>query len=414
MGSVKGFNHFKFSDYKLRKLLPAKGKKRSFFYDTKCPGLRLQVTSAGTKTFQFQMWDRQRNRPVTRTLGKYPGLSIAVARSEASRLLNLMIEGQDIEGEARNIRQEQTLDELFNLWLEQHARPHKKSWEEDRRRYSLYVERPLGKKRLSWFTPEKIRRWHFNITKMPKQRGSGSITPATANRALALLSTVFNQMVPEYPNPCKGVKKFREQSRDRFLSLEELKAFFDALESESTPTDLKDYILISLFTGARRSNVLGLRWNDINFFAKTWTIPASESKNAQSMTIPLVDQAIEILQRRKASASSIFVFPSKRSNSGHIEEPKRTWKTLLKRARLEDVRLHDLRRTLGSYMAITGSNTVAIAKALGHTSQQATAVYSKLNLDPVRAGMKNAVDAILAAKETADTVISLQSKKGEN
>lgn len=108
------------------------------------------------------------------------------------------------------------------------------------------------------------------------------------------------------------------------------------------------------------------------------------------MQIPLLPDAVEILRRRRAETSSIFVLegPGKK---GHYMEPKRAWGTLLKRAKLEDLRIHDLRRSMGSWMTIQGASLPIVGKALGHKTSQATSIYARLNLDPVRAAMEAAV-----------------------
>lgn len=398
---------FNFTNDKIRNIQPQLGKNRSYYYDNKIVGLRLQVTAAGTKTFQFQVWDPVRKKPVTRTLGKYPALPLNKAREKALQQMAAVNEGRDIESEAQRLRDEDILDILFEFWLEQCAKPHNRSWQEDVCRYELYIRKPLGKKRISWFTPANVRAWHRNITTIPKQRGSGMITPATANRALALLSRIFNQMLPEHPNPCRPVKKFHEESRDRFLQPDELKRFFVALYHPETQTQLRDYILLSLFTGARRANVLSMQWNEISFERSVWTIPALKSKNGTAMNIPLVDEAIEILQRRKRETISIFVFPGK-GKTGHYQEPKKAWAGLLAKAEIKNVRLHDLRRTLGSYQTITGASATIVGKTLGHKSPEATAVYARLNLDPVRASMERAVEAMLATRGAPEKITKIR------
>jgi integrase len=128
-------------------------------------------------------------------------------------------------------------------------------------------------------------------------------------------------MAPDLPNPCRTVKSFREQSRERFLEPDELKRLFEALWSAETLSLSRDYILLSLFTGARKSNVLGMRWMDIDFNAKRWTIPGKVFKNGDIMRVPLTDAAIEILKRRKAETSSIFVLESDLGSTGHYITP---------------------------------------------------------------------------------------------
>ena len=122
-------------------------------------------------------------------------------------------------------QEEDTYSEVFEDELEKHAKPHKRSWKEDERRYNLYMKGKLGNKPLSWFSSDRVRKWHNDITKTPKQRGGEivaindrgrkskkvvNVTGSTANRALALLSTIFDQMRPTSVNPCKEVKKFQK------------------------------------------------------------------------------------------------------------------------------------------------------------------------------------------------------------
>ncbi len=403
-------NKILFSDNQLTKLSHDGSTKRLYFYDTGQPSLSLCITSTGTKSFQFQAWDKTRGKSVTKTLGKYPSMPIKEARKEAASLLSGVNAGIDVIEAAKAVRNEDTFAEIFDRWLEIHAKPHRKTWDEDVRRYNLYIEKPLGSKQLSWFTPDKVRKWHCDIAKLEKQRGNGIVTGTTANRALSLVSTVFNRIATERPNPCKGVKKFREQSRDRFLQPSELQRFFEALEAPETPAMTRDYLLMSMFTGARRNNVMQMKWVDIQFDQCLWKIPASQSKNSETMTVPLIEPALQILRARKAVTRSIFVFASPSSASGHLEEPKRAWKSLLKRAKLSDVRIHDLRRTMGSYQTMTGASSTIVGKTLGHKSQTATAVYARLNLDPVRASMEAAVEMMNASKILPEKIVKIGRK----
>ena len=188
------------------------------------------------------------------------------------------------------------------------------------------------------------------------------------NRVLALLSTLFSKAIiwgyHKGENPCRGIKRFREVSRDRFLSGEELSRFFEALDLTENPA-FKDFILLSLFTGARKSNVLSMRWKDIDFERSVWKIPGERSKNGDPMRVPLGPDVLDILRRRRAETSSVFVLPGPGAK-GHYMEPKRAWGTLLKRAKLEDLRIHDLRRSMGSWMTIGGTSLPIVGKALGH------------------------------------------------
>jgi integrase len=117
------------------------------------------------------------------------------------------------------------------------------------------------------------------------------------------------------------------------------------------------------------------------------------------MEVILPPQAVAILtKRRKERTGSGFVFPSY-GKTGHIVDPRKAWAALCKRAGVEDCRIHDLRRTLGSWQAASGSSLLVVGKSLGHRTPEATQVYARLNLDPVRESVTKAVDAMLATKE---------------
>jgi len=404
---------FRFTDNRLRNITHPDGEKRTLFYDTEQPKLALQLTANGTKTFQFRSWDSKKERTVVKAIGKYPAVTINQARKLTAALLVDASNGIDIIERERSVRNEATLDELFAQWLK-NAKNHKKSWVDDVKRYNQHVKPTFGSKKLSWFTRDKVRDWHRQLTEKVRQRKGPEgqkvkITPTTANRVLALLKTIFNQERPDQANPCTGVKMFKETSRDRFLQPSELKRFFESLNQEDTSEILRDYILLSLYTGARRANVLSMLWTEIDLDQKVWRIPANKSKNGEAMTVPLVEEVIEIIQRRKTGAKSVFVFPGT-GKSGHYMEPKRAWTTFLKRAGLNDIRIHDLRRTLGSYQTITGASSTIVGKTLGHKSPEATAVYARLNLDPIRNSMERAVEAIKIAGAQKDNILKLQNK----
>jgi len=128
------------------------------------------------------------------------------------------------------------------------------------------------------------------------------------------------------------------------------------------------------------------------------------------MQIHLARPAMDILLRRRNNESE-FVFPGSGA-SGHLEEPKATWKKVLERAELVDLRLHDLRRSLGSWMAAGGTSLTIVGKALGHHDPSTTAIYARLDLDPVRASVNTAVAAMQRAVKSKDTEKRIKGASG--
>ena len=157
---------------------------------------------------------------------------------------------------------------------------------------------------------------------------------------------------------------------------------------------IRDYITFALLTGARKSNVLAMRWDQINLNRREWRIPRTKNETPQIVT--LTEEAAFLLQQRKATATNDFVFPGT-GRTGHLTEPKKGWGRILKQAGIADLRIHDLRRTLGSWQARTGASLAIIGKSLNHKSPQATAIYARLDLDPVRASVEKATKAMFEA-----------------
>jgi integrase len=170
----------------------------------------------------------------------------------------------------------------------------------------------------------------------------------------------------------------------------------EALEVEPN-RDMRDFFLMCLYTGARKSSVLSMKWEDIDFSIKEWRIP--DTKNGEPVRIPLIKEALEILDNRSWLKDSMpWVFPG-HGKSGHLENIRGAWKRILDRAGLKNLRIHDLRRTLASYQAIAGTSLLIIGKSLGHKSPQSTAIYARLSNDPVRASMESALDFYRKGKE---------------
>jgi integrase len=379
--------------------LPVLGQ-RSTFYDTKSQGLQIRVASSGIKT--FSVFRRIKGgQPERITLGRYPALTIEQARRKTAEVNALIENGSNPADLKRTHRSELTFEQLFKEYLERHAKPRKRTWEEDASQFRQYLNTPLGNKKLSHVRRSDIATIHSDITR------AGHTT--TANRVLALISSIYGWAISAglwEANPAKGIKRNPEKSRDRFLQSDELPRFFAALTEEPNHT-IRDYILIALLTGMRRANVLSMRWQDINFERAEWRI--QRTKNNDPQTVTLTPEVIEILHSRHTTESP-YVFPSASSAAGHLMEPKKGWQRVLARAGITDLRIHDLRRTLGSWQAKTGASLVIIGKSLNHKSPNTTAIYSRLDLDPVRESIERATSAILIAAgvKRAGTIVPIQ------
>lgn len=385
--------------------IPETGK-RDTYHDTKTPGLQLRVTSTGAKT--FSVYRRTKGgSPERVTLGRYPEMTIEQARKSSAEI-NLHINaGKNPADRLREAKREMTLSDLFQEYMERRAAFNRRP-DKPQATYRLYLS-DWDKRKLSTIKHEEVDRLHKKIGR--------NIGQVTANIVLKLLHVMFNKAINEWriwkgENPAHGIAKFPEQSRDRFIQSDELPRFFQAVAAEENEI-IRDYVLMSLLTGARRSNVLAMKWQDISFDRHEWRI--EETKNGSPQTVTLSPEAIEILQNRIPSDDAVFVFPGS-GKSGHLEEPKKGWQRILARAGIDNLRIHDLRRTLGSWQAKTGASLAIIGKSLNHKNQNTTAIYARLDLDPVRDSVNKATSAMLTAaglKQPADAVPLKRSKGSE-
>ena len=369
---------------------------RRIVYDEKIPGLGVRITPAGTKSFVLNRWIR--GAPQIITLGRFPSLSVDKAREIAEKHNGQIADGINPMDRRNEEREELTFGEMFGEYLTGHAKVHKRTWEQDESNYDLHLKLWKNKK-LSAIDRRNVQALH---AKIGKEAGHYS-----ANRILALLSTVFNHALAwgfhQGDNPAKWVKRFKEKSRERFLEADELPRFFAALNDYPDAT-IRDYVLFSLMTGARKGNVLAARWDQVELERGTWTIP--RTKNDDPQTVTLSPEAVELLKKRKGQSDDEWVFPGRKDKT-HLQSPKKAWASVLKTAEIKDLRIHDLRRTLGSWQAATGASLTMIGKSLGQKSPAATAVYARLNLDPVRESVNTAVSAMWVAgglKEPAQVV----------
>lgn len=365
--------------------LPIPTKGRKYYYDDRTPGFAFCITDKGKRAFYYCA--KVRGRSIRTKIGPFPGLTVEQARDIAAKKTGGVAEGVDPRRPSHS--DESTVKDLFDHWF-QHAKLRKKTWKDDERIFNKYFVR-LKSRRLTELVTADVATWHRRIG---EKHG-----PYQANRARALLSAMWAK-APELGhdgrNPCEGVKRFREMERERFLQPDEMKPFFLALKEE--PATWRDFWLLCLFSGARRGNVASMAWADIDLTAGVWYLPGQKTKNGLPVAIVLPPPAVAILMTRRddQELGERWVFPAS-TKPGHVVDPRKSWARVLKRSGIENLRPHDLRRSLGSWQAIAGASLQIVGASLGHRDPKATAVYARLQLDPVRTSVNGVVDSMIAA-----------------
>jgi integrase len=376
-------NRHNFTKEYLNGLEPAPAGKRYVVYDRIRPELAIRITDKGVKS--FIMHQKHHGRMLRITLGRYPKKSIDKARKEAIKHLNGLEDGNNPNEAKRKFNEEYTLGELFNDFMIRYSQRAKKSWMHDQREVPRFLSHWFGRK------ISEILRYEIQslFDKISRENGIYA-----ANRLLERLRAMYNKAIEwgwEGQNPSNGIKKNREIKRDRFLLAHEIPNFCKAVNAEE-PT-ARDYIWLSLLTGARKNNVLAMRWDEIDFESALWRIP--DTKNGEPVIVPLITRALEILHDRYSQRKSEWVFESPTKPGTYFADPKRAWCRILERAGIQNLRIHDIRRTLGSWQAMTGASLPIIGKSLGHKSSASTNIYARLQTDPVRDSIQTAVDKML-------------------
>ncbi len=392
-------NQLKFTKQEIATLpLPEKGS--IVYHDTVVKGLVLFVY---TNSKTFHIYKFVDGKPIKPKLGNFPDMTVEQARKEALQMLGTIAKGDPVVSKRVSKPKGLDLGELVDHYINEYAQHHCTTWEEMRKNlrrcFDLWLSTPAAS-----ITRVDVQQ-HMNL--LGKERGHHA-----ANRAYDDLRAVFTWSTKygyhSGDNPCTGITKFKTRSRERFIRPDEFKKFLDGLKIEKN-IPFRDYVYLSLFTGARQGNVLAMRWDQIDFELGIWHIPIT--KNKESQTVPLTNLAMQVLEdRREHRKSDEWVFPSDGA-SGHVVEPKKAWAKFLNDAKLADLRMHDLRRTLGSYMAMNNQSLQIIGKVLGHKSPTATQIYSRLAFDPLKHAMEAAQASMVKSAEILPTGLSKKTRK---
>ena len=340
------------------------------------PGFAVRVAPSGKKTFVFiYTFEGKKYRF---TLGEYPGVSLAdahalhaVARKKVKDGINPATEKKEARAAAEvKKRQDPTVSDLIDLYIKRYAKPKKKSWAEDERILNKDVKEQWGSRRASSIKRPEVVALLDSIV----DRGA----PIQANRTLAVLRTMFGFAVSRgilENSPCTFVKSVaKEKAKERVLSRDEIKRFWDELGSAPMTEAVKSALKVVLITAQRPGEVCGMEWSEIE--GRWWTIPPGRVKNKRTHRVYLSGMALEIIGREGEG----FVFPSPKE--GQAISPLALGHAV-RRAfdagafNLERFTPHDLRRTAASQMTAGGIARLTVSKVLNHTEGGVTRVYDR-------------------------------------
>ena len=351
---------------------------QAFIRDDQTRGLALRITAGGSKTFVFEGRFRGRVRRVT--LGAWPIMTVGAARDAVAKCRANIADGIDPGEARRDARREPTFGDLVDAYLADAEARGRRSLPDMRARVAAHLS-PWRNRQASDITPADVAQLHQTI---------GKTRPVLANRtAILLVRAIYGHAIKlrtfKGENPAAHIEPFAEQSRERFLSPAELERVNAELAAEPHPY-WKAYFTALLMLGLRRDELLAARWADIDLDARTLRLPMT--KNGKSHVLPVPEAVLRMLcdlpSFELRAMGNGWVFKSSAAKCGHLTDPQGAWERIRVRAGVPDVRIHDLRRSLGSWLAGAGFSLPMIGRALNHQSASSTQIYARLALDPVR------------------------------
>lgn len=364
-------------------------------------GLGVRIYPSGKKAFVFSY--RHEGRKQLKTIGKYGDITLSQAESQVKKDIAGLLDNKNPLTERNKSRLGSTVKHLCDAYITRHA-SNKKTGDEDVRRINQRVLPAWSSHKIQSITRQDVIKLHDKI---------GRNAPYEANRVLSLVSKLFNfavhmEMIDgNHQNPASGVTKFKEKKRDRFVTPSELPKLVEAIQNE--PNQSAKYALwLYLLTGLRKEELLTAKWSDIVELGSNYQLRIEDTKNEKTHYLPLSDAAMEILNQIPRVEGNPYIIVGKNKGT-HLININKPWRRVRLVAGIEDVRLHDLRRTVGSWLAQAGNSLHLIGRVLNHSNTSTTAIYARFGQDTVRNALDSHGEQILAVagmKKSQENIIN--------
>ncbi|WP_150523127.1 tyrosine-type recombinase/integrase [Roseibium sediminis] len=384
------------------------GTKRQFLWDDTLKGFGLVIQPTGKKNFIVQ-YRTLEGRSRRLSLGAYGALTPDEAKTLATKALSQVKQGLDPMADRQATRQAPTINDMMERYIAEYVELH---------------NRPTTQRHIKWIFEKVIRPklGHLKVASVKRKdiirlHTKLASTPSKANQTLAYLSKAFNlaeiwEWREEQTNPVRLVKRYKENERDRYLSNEELTRLgrvLDEAETIGLPWIIKvkgknarhlaknaedrrspvnqmaiKALRLLLMTGARLNEILSLEWRHVDFHMGTIALPGRKGDGRKAH--PVSSAVMDILAKLNTTRCSLYVLPRDSDPDRHItrEVMESVWQRVRHHAEIPDVRIHDLRHTVGTYAAQAGGNAFLISHLLRHSNVAITNRYVSADFDPIR------------------------------
>jgi integrase len=392
----------------IQALKPPKHGRPVIVWDREIGGLGIQITSAGAVSWVLDYRIHHRRRRLT--FGRSPELTVTAARDEVLGLLRDIRDGIDPMEKREQDLAEPTMAELADEYLSRYAMKEKRasSVRNDKGMLAKHILPRFGSLRVDAVSQRDIEVLHASMQSRLYR----------ANRVLALLSKMFTLAIRwgyRDDNPVRGVKRFDEPIKERWLSREELRRFSDALDIYHDQ-DAADALRLLMFTGAREQEALGANWSQFDLTRAEWTRQAHSTKEKKLQHVPLNDYALELLRKMHAqSGGKKPLFPGRGGTRARVTI-RRAFVQVCKLAGLAEpysvqgrrrtlsryrptLRIHDLRHSFASHLVSDGVSLGLVGQLLGHSVPSTTQRYAHYSNQALRDASNRFAKAL---GETAD------------
>ena len=348
-------------------------------WDNEVKGLIVTIFSTGRKTFSFRYYDDDKKNQRIK-IGIFGNITCETAREIAKGLAGDLAKGIDIKKQKETAKTHRkaltSFTDFFEKFTKNHRLVHHKPSTIKGGEYmvKLYILPFFGEKILEHILTTDILEFKEVLRKVP----------GSYNKCFVLLHKAFELSElwgfrQKNSNPCRGIQKYPENKKERFLNIEELKKLEDILEDEENLQLKSLYVLgairMIMYTGCRMNEILTLRWKDV--YLEERYIHLVDSKTGERF-VPLNTSAKKVLDRMEKKAGNPYIFCGGREGNHHVVNIEKAWQKIRNKANLNDVRIHDLRHSFASFALKQGLDLYQIAKLLGHKNIRTTTRYAHL------------------------------------